>query len=74
MDSPDIVTAWIALSCVSIETGPMRVIPGSHKWPRLAHEDTFAGDNLLSRGQRLAEDPGDIDGIDLVLEARRMLH
>ena len=52
----------------------MRVIPGSHKWPRLDHEDTFAGDNLLSRGQRLAEDPGDIDGIDLVFEARRMLH
>ena len=72
MDSPDIVTAWIALSCVSIETGPMRVIPGSHKWPQLDHEDTFAEDNLLSRGQRLIEDPDDTDGIDLVLEAGEM--
>lgn len=72
MDSPDNVTAWIALSCVSIEAGPMRVIPGSHKRPQLDHEDTFAEDNLISRGQRLAEDPDDTDGIDLVLEAWEM--
>ena len=71
-DSPGIVTAWIALSCVSIATGPMRIIPGSHKWPQLDHEDTFAEDNLLSRGQRLAKDPDDTDGIDLVLEAGEM--
>lgn len=50
----------------------MRVIPGSHKWPQLDHEDTFAEDNLLSRGQRLAKDPDDTDGIDLVLEAGEM--
>jgi len=72
MDSPDNVTAWIALSCVSIEAGPMRVIPGSHKRPQLDHEDTFAEDNLLSRRQRLAKDPDDTDGIDLVLEAGEM--
>ena len=51
------VTAWIALSHVSIEAGCMRFIPGSHLGPILAHNDTFDPSNLLSRGQEL-------DGID----------
>ena len=47
------VTAWIALSNVTIETGCMRFIPGSHNKNILKHEDTFHKDNLLSRGQEI---------------------
>src|SRR5262249_51795929 len=49
-----IVTAWIALSDSTAENGAMRVIPGSHKLDQLAHRDTFAEGNLLSRGQEIA--------------------
>lgn len=49
------VTAWVALSDVSIQAGCMRFIPGSHKGRIVAHEDTFSEDNLLSRGQEIAE-------------------
>ncbi len=49
------VTAWIALSDVSIEAGCMRFIPQSHKGGLVAHHDTFSQDNLLSRGQEIAE-------------------
>ncbi|MBM1555897.1 phytanoyl-CoA dioxygenase family protein [Sulfitobacter mediterraneus] len=49
------VTAWIALSDVSIEAGCMRFIPGSHHGRIVDHEDTFGADNLLSRGQQIAD-------------------
>ncbi len=48
------LTAWIALSDVSVEAGCMRFIPGSHNNAIVAHEDTFDSDNLLSRGQQIA--------------------
>ncbi|MEL6102848.1 MAG: phytanoyl-CoA dioxygenase family protein [Pseudomonadota bacterium] len=47
------VTAWVALSDVTIEAGCMRFIPGSHKGRLVAHNDTFDPNNLLSRGQSI---------------------
>ena len=47
------VTAWVALSEVSEAAGCMRFIPGSHAGGLVAHRDTFASDNLLSRGQSI---------------------
>ncbi len=47
------VTAWIALSDGTSENGCMRFIPGSHSIGDVPHKDTFAEDNLLSRGQHL---------------------
>ena len=54
-ETDDEVTAWIALSDVSVEAGCMRFMPGSHKGGLVAHYDTFAEDNLLSRGQEIAD-------------------
>ena len=48
------LTAWIALSDVSVDAGCMRFIPESHKGKIVAHHDTFDDDNLLSRGQEIA--------------------
>ena len=45
-ETDDEVTAWIALSDVSIEAGCMRFLPGSHKGGLVAHNDTFAEDKL----------------------------
>ena len=52
-ETDDEVTAWVALSDVSVEAGCMRFIPGSHKGGIVDHEDTFGEDNLLSRGQEI---------------------
>jgi non-heme Fe2+,alpha-ketoglutarate-dependent halogenase len=49
------VTAWVALSDASITAGCMEVIPGSHRAGQLRHEDRVAANNMLSRGQTLAE-------------------
>ncbi len=53
LEPPEIVTAWVALSESVAANGAMRVIPGSHKLDQIAHRDTFAANNLLSRGQEI---------------------
>jgi hypothetical protein len=71
LDSGDVVTAWIALLDSDTENGAMRVIPGSHLVP-LPHVDTFAKNNLLSRGQEIAVDLGDRKWVELDLKAGEM--
>lgn len=50
------VTAWVALSPATPESGCMEFVAKSHKNPILPHEDTFDANNLLSRGQEIAVD------------------
>ena len=54
LDPADIVTAWVALSDSTAANGAMRVIPDTHLLDQIAHRDTFASGNLLSRGQEIA--------------------
>jgi len=56
LNKPDVVTAWIALSPSTKENGAMEVIPGTHLMSQIPHRDTFAKDNLLTRGQEVAVD------------------
>ncbi len=53
-ETPDQVTAWIALSPATPESGCMDFVQGSHKNPILPHNDTYSDTNLLSRGQEIA--------------------
>lgn len=53
LEPPDIITAWVALSDSTLANGAMRVIPGTHHMDQVPHRDTFAADNLLSRGQEI---------------------
>lgn len=50
------VTAWLALTPSTLESGCVSVIPGSHR-ARADHTDTFGPDNILTRGQ-------EVDGVD----------
>jgi ectoine hydroxylase-related dioxygenase (phytanoyl-CoA dioxygenase family) len=67
LDDMDEVTAWVALSPSNTESGCMRFIPGSHTKRLVRHVDTFAQDNLLTRGQTIAEAVDDKAGVDIVL-------
>lgn len=53
LSSPDVCTAWIALSPANKISGCMKFIPGTHK-KQVEHADTFHEDNLLTRGQEIA--------------------
>jgi non-haem Fe2+, alpha-ketoglutarate-dependent halogenase len=72
LEPPDVVTAWVALSPSTIESGCLRVVPSSHRWPVLPHRETYADHNLLSRGQEIAVDVSDKPVIDVVLATGQM--
>jgi non-haem Fe2+, alpha-ketoglutarate-dependent halogenase len=72
LEPPDIVTAWIAISESTLENGAMRVIPGSHRGDQMPHRDTFARDNLLSRGQEVAVEVDGASAVDLELQPGEM--
>lgn len=54
LDRPDVVTAWVALTPANKSNGAMEYIPGTHTTDQIPHRDTFAKDNLLTRGQEVA--------------------
>ena len=54
LDTNDLVTVWLALSPATLESGCMRVLPGSHRHDLLPHKDEYEPDNLLTRGQEIA--------------------
>ena len=72
LDNTDEVTAWLALSDVTVESGCMRFIPGSHHRDIVPHRDTFADANMLTRGQEIAFDIEDADAVDIVLRPGQM--
>ena len=58
LSRPDVVTAWLAVTPSTIANGALEVISGTHTLDQLPHRDTFATDNLLTRGQEVAVDIG----------------
>ncbi len=66
------VTAWVALSDADVRSGCMRFVAGSHETGLLDHRDTFADENLLSRGQELAVEVDESKAVDVVLEPGQM--
>jgi non-haem Fe2+, alpha-ketoglutarate-dependent halogenase len=72
LEPADIVTAWVALSPSTPESGCMRVVPGSHKQDVLAHAETFAEHNLLSRGQEIQVEVDERDAVDVILRPGEM--
>jgi len=69
LDDAEETTCWVALSTASQESGCMRFVPGSHKTQIVPHNDTFADDNLLSRGQEIAVEVDEKDAVLAALEA-----
>jgi len=66
LSSPDVATAWLALTPSTPESGCMRVVPGTHR-AQVPHEDRFDDANLLSRGQEVAVevDPATVVNVEL---------
>ncbi|RMF37623.1 MAG: phytanoyl-CoA dioxygenase family protein [Alphaproteobacteria bacterium] len=66
------VTAWIALSPANRASGCMDFVAGSHRNPILPHRDTFAEDNLLSRGQEIEVEVAEVDKVAIELQPGEM--
>jgi ectoine hydroxylase-related dioxygenase (phytanoyl-CoA dioxygenase family) len=72
LSKPDIVTAWVAFTPSTVQSGCLRVIPGSHLLDQLPHGDTFAADNMLSRGQEVSVAVDEREAVDVVLQPGEM--
>ncbi|HEX2826996.1 MAG TPA: phytanoyl-CoA dioxygenase family protein [Burkholderiales bacterium] len=69
LDGADEVTAWYTLTPATIENGCMRFVPGSHKKNDVPHVDSFARDNLLTRGQEIAVEVDEASAVNVLLRA-----
>ena len=76
LDDAEEVTAWLALSPATKASGCMQFVAGSHKQRAVPHIDTFADDNLLTRGQEVAVevDPADATYVELMPGQASMHH
>lgn len=72
LNSMDVTTSWVALTESTPKNGCMRVVPGSHKEPVHPHKETWAEDNLLSRGQEIQVEVKEEGVTDLVLNPGEM--
>ncbi len=68
LDDVEETTCWVALSPANTASGCMKFVPGSHKLKLVAHKDTFDDNNLLTRGQEIAVDVNEEDGVAAELE------
>ena len=68
LSNSEVVSIWIALSNASEDAGCMNVIPGSHK-ETIEHAETYAKNNLLSRGQELEIDISQRKTVPMALKA-----
>ena len=67
LDEVNEVTAWVALTPATTESGCMRFIPGSHRKRLVPHVDSFGQNNLLTRGQEIAVEVDESSAVDVVL-------
>lgn len=68
LSKPDVVTAWVALTPSNEANGAMTFIPGTHTSDQLEHRDTFAKNNLLTRGQEVAVEVDESKAVTIELQ------
>lgn len=67
-DGTKMVNCWVALAPSTVESGCLRVVPGSHKLGPLEHADVPDPDNMLGRGFTVQHPVAPDAGHDLVLQ------
>jgi non-haem Fe2+, alpha-ketoglutarate-dependent halogenase len=70
--APDVVTAWLALSDSTRQSGALQVIPGSHRHGEREHVVQRVPDSLLTRRREVALDVDEADATIVSLGAGEM--
>ena len=68
LNTPELVTVWLALSPANIRSGGMRVLPGSHLTDIMPHRDEYHKHNMLTRGQSISIDINESKAVTMALE------
>jgi non-heme Fe2+,alpha-ketoglutarate-dependent halogenase len=72
LDTDELITAWLALSPATMESGCMRVMPRSHQGELMPHKDEYAPDNMLTRGQEISVDVDESKAVAMPLSPGEM--
>jgi hypothetical protein len=72
LNKPDVVSAWVAFTPANASNGAMDYIPGTHTADQIPHRDTFAKDNLLTRGQEVAVEVDEKQALTVDLQPGEM--
>jgi len=72
LSEPTAITAWVAFSPSTRESGCLRVSPGSQRLNELPHLDNPTANNLLTRGQEVQVRIDEATVIDVVLAPGEM--
>ena len=72
LSSDEVLTAWIALSPASEDSGCMRVMPRTHTGDVLPHDDRYDANNMLTRGQEISDGMDDSAAVYMPLETGQM--
>jgi ectoine hydroxylase-related dioxygenase (phytanoyl-CoA dioxygenase family) len=67
-----VASAWLAFSDSTPENGCVYCLPGSHRLEQMPHRDTYAKDNMLSRGQAVDWDFDEASAVPLRLRPGEM--
>ena len=68
LEPAEAVTAWLALTPAPVESGAMKFLPGSHR-RTLTHVLVGRENNLLERGQELADTVDETQAVSVPLKA-----
>ncbi|MGJ3230737.1 MAG: phytanoyl-CoA dioxygenase family protein [Oceanicaulis sp.] len=71
LERPDALTAWVALTASTPQTGCLRVMPGTHGAQR-DHRDAGDRDNMLPAGEVLCDAVDETAAVDIVLHPGEM--
>jgi non-haem Fe2+, alpha-ketoglutarate-dependent halogenase len=72
LEPDDVATAWVALTPSNLESGCVKVIPGTQLVSHMPHVDTYHKDNLLTRGQEIAVEVDEAKAVSLILQPGEM--
>jgi non-heme Fe2+,alpha-ketoglutarate-dependent halogenase len=72
LEPMEVASAWLAFSDSTPENGCVYCLPGSHRLAQIPHRDTYAKDNMLSRGQAVELDIDETSAVPLRLRAGEM--
>ena len=54
-DDTNMVTVWFSLTDTPVESGPLNVVPGSHKGDLLTHCNSYAFNTTMVQGRQIPE-------------------
>jgi ectoine hydroxylase-related dioxygenase (phytanoyl-CoA dioxygenase family) len=64
----EVVNVWLALSPATVESGAMRIVPGSHLKGQISHRETYNKQSFLTRGQEVETAIDEDEAVDILLE------